>query len=358
MKEVDYLIVGQGLAGTALAQALLHEKQSVVVLGTEARKPSSAVAAGLYNPITGKKMVLTWNAAVLFPLLNDFYLDAEQLLNIKIIHPKKIYRPFTDIQSQNDFWAKSTHDIFDFAEPEQDSMHYEPYIWNLYGGLSTKQSGYVDVKGYISGMHALLLQSGSYQEELFDYACLSLHTDHIQYKNIQAKKIIFAEGYYNRFNPYFNWLPIGGMKGDVLTLSIEDYPLKEVVNKHFFIIPLPNGTFRIGSSYIREFEDDAPTQSGLEEIVEGAHTILKRPFVVIGQQAGIRPVIPDHRPVIGTHPEHPLVLIMNGLGTKGVSLAPFAAKSLTEFLLSDQEIDQSISVNRFNYLYFRQKNTL
>ena len=146
------------------------------------------------------------------------------------------------------------------------------------------------------------------------------------------------------------------MKGDVLTLEITDYPIQDVVNKHFFIIPLPNGKFRIGSSYIREFTDDKPTEAGLKEIVEGAHTILKKPFVVVDRMAGIRPVVSDHRPIIGVHPEQPLALIFNGLGTKGVSLAPFASDALVKFLISGQEIEESMSVNRFNYLYFISKS--
>ncbi len=356
MKQVDYIIVGQGLAGSCLVQSLWHEKQSVVIIASSERKASSTVAAGLYNPITGKKMLLTWNAAILFPYLDEFYKKAEVELETKILYPKAIVRPFTDIQAQNDFWAKSTPEIAAFAEPEQNTDKYEPYIWFPHGGLITKHSGYVDVQAFLGAVKQRLIQHDQYVEETFDYAALQFSTTGVEYKGIQAKKIIFAEGFHNTFNPIFNWVPVKGMKGDVLTLDIEAYALKEVINKHFFIIPLPNGKFRMGSSYIREFEDDAPTESGLKEITEGAHTILKKPFVVVEQKAGIRPVVPDHRPIIGAHPEQPLALIFNGLGTKGVSIAPYAAKIVTNFLLLNQEIDQSMSVNRFNYLYFKQKN--
>lgn len=356
MKQVDYIIVGQGLAGSCLAQALWHEKQSVVVIAGKDQKASSAVAAGLYNPITGKKMVLTWNAAVLFPSLHAFYRTAEADLQIKILYPKAIVRPFTDIQAQNDFWTKSTPEIAAFAEPELKTEKYEPYVWFPHGGLVTKHSGYVDVQAFLQAVKLKLIGLDGLLEETFDYNALKFTDTNVEYKGIQAKKIIFAEGFHNRNNPFFNWVPVNGMKGDVLTLDIQDYPLDEVINKHFFIIPLPNGKFRMGSSYIREFEDDAPTETGLKEITQGAHTILKKPFVVVEQKAGIRPVVPDHRPIIGAHPELPLAIIFNGLGTKGVSIAPFASKIITNFLILNQQIDESVSVNRFNYLYFKQKN--
>jgi len=352
MKQVDYIIVGQGLAGSCLIQTLLHEKQTVEVIASATKKPSSEVAAGLYNPVTGKKMLLTWNAEILFPLLDEFYKKIEKEFQTKIIYPKKIFRPFSDIQAQNDFWIKSSKEIDPFAEPETDNTHYEPYIKNPFGGLSTKQSGYVDVKVFLDVVKQHLLASDSYMEDTFDYEALTFTNDEkVRYKNIEAKRIIFAEGYHNKNNPFFNWVPVKGMKGDVLTLKIEDYPIEDVVNKHFFIIPLPNGTHRIGSSYINNFEDDLPTEAGLNQIIAGAHTILKKPFVLLEQKAGIRPTIEDHRPIIGQHPEQPLVLIFNGLGTKGVSIAPYAAIELTKFLVLGQEIDESISVNRFYYLY-------
>jgi glycine/D-amino acid oxidase-like deaminating enzyme len=356
MKNVDYIIVGQGLAGSCLVQTLLREKQSVVVIAAPSKKPSSEVAAGLYNPVTGKKMLLTWEAEVLFPLLETFYKSIEDELSIKILYPKKIFRPFSDIVAQNDFWSTSSDHIASFAEPEKNCEQYLPYIHCPFGGLSTKISGYVDVKVLLNAVKQQLIDLDAYVEAIFDYTALTITDTAITYKNIQAKKIIFAEGYHNLHNPFFNWVPVKGMKGDVLTLKIEDYFVNDVVNKHFFIIPLPDGTYRMGSSYIRDFEDDEPTQAGLDEITAGAHTILKKPFVVIDQKTGIRPTIQGHRPIIGPHPEYPSVVIFNGLGTKGVSIAPFASIELMKSLVLGQEIDSTISVSRFNYLYFSQKN--
>jgi glycine/D-amino acid oxidase-like deaminating enzyme len=351
MKHVDFIIVGQGLAGSCLALSLLDEKQSIEVFSSVDKKASSAVAAGLYNPITGKKMLLTWNAEILFPFLENFYKRAEAAFNTQIIYPKKIFRPFPDVQAQTDFWTNHSTRTEPFAAPEMDSPAYEPYINNPFGGIATKQSGYVDVSKFLARTKEKLQELNSFQEGIFDYESLTFNNGNVQYKDVEARKIIFAEGYHNKLNPFFNWVPIKGMKGDVLTIKISDYPIEDVINKHFFIIPLPNGNHRIGSSYIREFSDDLPTMDGLNEITAGAHTILKRPFVLIDHQAGVRPTIAGHRPIIGMHPKQPLVLIFNGLGTKGVSIAPFAAWELTKFLVFQQEIQESISVNRFYYLY-------
>jgi glycine/D-amino acid oxidase-like deaminating enzyme len=356
--DVEYIIVGQGIAGSTLAQYMINQGCSVMVFGSPDHKRTSEVAAGLFNPITGKKMVLTWNAEILFPLLHEFYKNSEKIFNLNFFHSKPIYRPFSDVQSQNDFWGKSDKSIDSFAIADADHTYYEPYIYNEYGGIITRHSGYLDVNMYLNAVKTLLSNQNRYLEEVFDYEQLIIEKEGIRYKGLTAGKVIFAEGYHNKFNPYFNWLPVQGMKGDVLTVEIEHYPLKEVVNKHYFVIPLQNRKFKIGSSYIRNFEDDQPTEMGLKEITEGASKILKKPFRVLEQQAGIRPVVSDHRPIVGTHPEYPSLLVLNGLGTKGVSLAPFASKVLTDFLKRGQEIEQSISANRFYYLYFKQKRIL
>src|ERR1700740_2256716 len=101
MMQVEYIIVGQGLAGTTLAQYLHKNNRSFIVLGSPAHKRASEVAAGFFYSVTGKKMLLTWNAERIFPLLHEFYKEAEEWLGKKLLFTKTIYRPFSSIQDQN-----------------------------------------------------------------------------------------------------------------------------------------------------------------------------------------------------------------------------------------------------------------
>ena len=103
--KVDFLIVGQGIAGTVLSYTLLKQGCSVLVLDREEENSSSKVAAGICNPITGKKQLKTWNADKLFPFLYNFYRDLEKELKVQFFFPKKVYRTFKDITSQN-LWAE------------------------------------------------------------------------------------------------------------------------------------------------------------------------------------------------------------------------------------------------------------
>ena len=75
--------------------------------------------------------------------------------------------------------------------------------------------------------------------------------------------------------------------------------------------------------------------------------MLKVPFEITNQQAGIRPTVNDRRPLIGLHPEHPQLAVFNGMGTKGVMLAPFFADQFANFLESATPIDKEVDIARF-----------
>ena len=87
--KVDYLIVGQGLAGTTLAFHLLKSNKKIFILDDCDSTSSSRVAAGLFNPITGKRNVKTWKADILFPYMKNFYRELEDFLGIKFLSARK-----------------------------------------------------------------------------------------------------------------------------------------------------------------------------------------------------------------------------------------------------------------------------
>nr|MBX2815191.1 FAD-dependent oxidoreductase [Saprospiraceae bacterium] len=47
---------------------------------------------------------------------------------------------------------------------------------------------------------------------------------------------------------------------------------------------------------------------------------------------GVRPTTPDRRPFLGQSSDQPGLFILNGLGTKGLSLAPYLSKVLIQWM--------------------------
>jgi glycine/D-amino acid oxidase-like deaminating enzyme len=353
--QTDYLIVGQGIAGTVLGQTLIKKGCKIAVVNNEAPNSASMVAAGLYNPVTGKRMTRTWKAAELFPFMEIFYKTFEQDHSCKILFPKPIYKPFSSIEEQNT-WLSSNENNEVFINTKIPADKYEKYLDTYYGGFETKHSGHIDVPVMLAVFKKRLQEQGSFIEENFDHAKLVVSDKGVQYGNILAKKIIFCEGTSVTQNRFFHWLPFVPSKGEILTVAIDNFTDEAVFNKQVFIIPLGNNTFRVGSTYKWEFDSDQPTPEGKTDLVQRLTEMIKKTFKITSHKAGIRPSVKDRKPIIGFHPEHSSVSIFNGLGTKGISLAPFFADAFANLLLNNKQLDKDVNIERFYSLYSHSEN--
>ncbi len=349
----DYCIVGQGLAGSILAQMLIEADKKVLVIQDDSVPSSSRVAAGIYNPVTGKNLVKTWLADELFSFLEKYYLSIEQKFNIKILNQTNIYRPFVNIEQQNHFLSQTAnYSLENIITDNIDNNSYEKFIKNDLGGLKTLSAGWVNINIFLDAIRKFLIQKESYLSEKFDFSELKIEENGIQYKNLNIKKIIFCEGYHAAQNLLFSWVPFNPVKGEILNGKITEYDISEIVNQWIWILNQGDGNVRIGATYFWKNIDWQTTDEGKEFIIERLSKLLKVPFEITSQQAGIRPATIDRRPFAGNHPAHKNVYILNGMGTKGVSLTPYFADMLIRHLENDEKISPEVNIERFYALYF------
>jgi glycine/D-amino acid oxidase-like deaminating enzyme len=347
--EFDYIIVGQGLAGSAVAIQLLKRKKKILVIDEPEKNNSSRIAAGLFNPVTGKKMVKTWLADELFPYLHKYYREVEALTGFSFFHPLPLYRPFLSIEEQNEWMGRST------------DPYYAPYIDQVltkksvnqvhdpFGGLLLRRCGYLDTHQYILAVRIRIQQEASLLEEAFKEDQLVIRHDHIQYKNYNAAKIIFCQGAHA--SRLFGWLPIRPLKGETIRIRA-DFNEKMVVNRGIYVVPTEQpGTRRIGATY--NFQDKEPgiTPEGRRELEDKMKELVSFPYEVISQEWGVRPTTPDRRPILGGHPEAQQAVIFNGLGTKGVSLAPYFSEVLVRWLENSGTINKEVDIERYKSVY-------
>jgi len=348
--EVDYILVGQGLGGSILAYQLIEKGRRVVMIDTPEKNISSSVAAGLFNPITGRRSVKTWKAEIIFPYLDLFYKKVEKTLKIQFYNPKPMFRPFLNIEEENEINAKNNnHELGAYVnrivQPGHDSR-----VINELGGVLLNHAGFLDIMKFISSVRSYINKKGVYYNENFDHDKLDTSNRKIIYRSIISKKIIFCEGSNVQRNPYFNWLPMRPVKGELMYINIEK-PLDFIYNRKVFIIPFKDKLHKVGATYDWNNLDCETSLETKKYFEDKLKAILNVNFIIKRQLAGIRPATKDRRPFIGVHPENSQIGIFNGLGSKGVSLGPYYASQFIELLENDSEIDPEVNIKRYISLF-------
>lgn len=348
--KIDYLIVGQGLAGTWLAhvlQTIYHKK--IMVVDQYRSSSASNVASGIINPITGRRLVKSWKMEELLPFAHKQYAFLEKKLKADSFYfPRPIIWLLSSIKELNEFSGRSME------------IGYAPFIEQVRKGVLDPclhpTKGYAEIKGglqinvptLITAFRQYLQQENLLIEASFNYTDLELIQNGIYWKNITAKTIIFCEGYHALHNPYFNWLPLTPAKGELLIIKAPQLPIKDkVIKGKVFILPLGNDHFWVGSNYDREDLSPVPTNKQQTNLMNRLDKVLNVPYEIVQHKAGIRPTTLRRRPFLGLHPQHPQLGIFNGLGTKGVSLAPFFAHQFGNFLENGGVLDSEVMIKQY-----------
>lgn len=345
MKKVDVIIVGQGIAGTVLAFSCLQNGLSVHIIDSGKTDNASRAAAGLYNPVTGRKMVKTWLADELFSYLIDFYSDHEKFLDSQFLFPTPIYRPFINVEEQNDWLGNSSNPQYQpFIQSVETKSKNIHEILDPFGGLVLDKCGYLDLPVFLDSARTYFSSKGIYQMELFDINKMKTEEDYLAYGDIVGERVIFCEGTDVERNPFWSHLKFRPVKGEVMDIETEKIP-NLIVNRGVFMIP-KEGYIRVGSTYDNKDLSKEVTVKGINSLKEKLEKIFKGEYRIIRSWAGIRPATYDRRPFIGFHPENKKVGIFNGFGAKGVSLAPFFAKLFVENIMSGKALPAEVSVDR------------
>jgi len=348
--EFDYIIVGDGLAGVTLALQLHNRGKKLVLFSGTDDNVSSIVAAGLYNPITGRKMVKTWHADLLFPYLKSFYQKTEEITGDHFLNKKTIYRPFISAEEQNEWMAKSADKGFESYIEKVHMSSTSDSVYDPFGGLALDSAGYLDIPSYLRSTIEFLNKEQLVFSKNFEYANLELENESVEYEGLKANKVLFCEGIGMRKNPYLNWLPLRPVKGEILFIK-GDFDFDYILNRGVFVLSLGNDIYKVGSTYDHHDLSLDPTAKAKQQMLDKLKDILQADFEVVDQIAGIRPATKDRRPFLGIHPKFETIGVFNGLGTKGVSLAPFWSEHFVEHLEQGKKLDSDVNISRHFSLY-------
>ncbi|MBK7008230.1 MAG: FAD-binding oxidoreductase [Saprospiraceae bacterium] len=344
----DYILVGQGLAGTLLYWYLRKAGKKVLVVDA-GKSSASMAAAGIINPMTGRNYIKTWMADTVMPFAKNCYHEMEVAYGQKFYHDLPIYRALHSVKEENDWMVRlADPDYGEYAGSIQDGIALKPYLKNPVNYGVVKGAARVDLPLLIASVRKQATEENSFvnaaltTEELFEREGLW------QWRDYTARSIVFCEGYHAVYNTAFNYLPFAPAKGNILLVK-SDESLPFNLRDEYFVTPLGEGRYWIGSGYRWGEWDTEVNVEDIEKMLQFAHDRLAISFKEVGRLAGIRPAMRTRRPVMGEHPHQKSWYIFNGLGTKGTSLGPYFAKQMADYLTVMAPITDEVSISRYKF---------
>ena len=348
---VDYIVVGLGLAGISFCEVLEENGKTFKVI-TDGSQQASQVAGGLYNPVILKPFTMAWKAKMQLQGAKPFYQKLEQKLGVTLDYELPVLRKFASIEEQNLWFEASDRPDLDYFLSTKIIPNNNPSINAPHGFGEVKHTGRIDTRALVRSYKSYLKNSGAFVEETFDFDALSISSDTVSYKDITAKNIVFATGFGLKQNPYFGYLPLNGTKGELLIIHALDYKENNVIKSSVFTIPMENDRYLVGATYKWQDKTNQPTEESKNELLKKLRTFLQCDFEIVDHVAGIRPTVVDRRPLVGRHPEHQNLYVLNGFGSRGVMIGPYASKQLFDFIEKQTELDPEMDIQRFTKKYY------
>jgi glycine/D-amino acid oxidase-like deaminating enzyme len=377
--QTDILIIGQGICGTFLSWYLEKAGISYVVIDEARPFTASKAAAGIINPVTGRRIVKTWMIDELMPFVRGAYREMETELGIVCMVQKDLVDFFPTPQMRLAFLKRYEEDPQYLQLPDNEHDRDECFRYDFGYGV-IRPCWLVDLPGLLAARRKKLLDCGVLLEERFEQEALivkgsgglaqradeeakksaekgnteerSATARDIQYKDIRAGKVIFCDGIESFGNPYFSLLPFAPNKGEALVVEIPDLESMiagdAIFKKGSTLAPWKEGLYWVGSSYEWSFSHGEPTEVFRERTEAMLKEWLKLPFKTVEHIASVRPATLERRPFVGFHPRYPAIGILNGMGTKGCSLAPYFASQLVDHITKGMPIQADADVRRFS----------
>ncbi|RYY21578.1 MAG: FAD-binding oxidoreductase [Cytophagaceae bacterium] len=350
----DYLLVGHGIAGATLARELRGRGHHVLVYDEPRPDAASRVAAGLMNPVAGKRFALTWRALETLPYAVAYYRALGQELGTDFLAETRILKVFGSLQEQQQMLARAATDPWaGFVASIDPAPIDQPGLLAPHGGAWLQGGGYVRVAELLAALARQGLAEGWLREETFSWEHVVSDATGVAYApgRVRAGQVVCCQGAAALSCPFFNWLPLTPNQGEVLAVAVPGLDAAQVLNRGAYVVPDGAGQFRVGATY--RWPPFAPEGSseGTAELTERLAGLTSLPYQVQGLRRGVRPAVRDRRPLLGRHPALPWLSVCGGFGSKGVSLAPRLAQQLADYLAGQGQLWPEADVARYYKLH-------
>lgn len=343
MKNVDYIIVGDGYAGLFFAHQLIRNNKTFVMF-SEKKKSASQVSAGIINPVVLKKFTTFWKAQEQIDFLKNTLKEIENYTGQNCLIDAPIHRIFHD-ENEQSLWLKKSgnDDLLHFLDKNFDRLNV---VKNDFLTGKVNQSARLNVNGFFTGLFDFLDNSGKLIREKFIYS--DIDVERATYQDFTFKNILFCEGMGVVQNPFFSDIPVNPNKGHHIKVELSEKITENItIKKKHFLFPVNDRLYFYGGTYDREQLHHEIDESAVEQLKKGLMEFYPHPFEIKDINFGFRPTVKDRRPIIGRHPEHHNLYVFNGLGARGILNGCYFSKSLYDFIENNIPLHEEVDLKRF-----------
>ncbi|MCU0423302.1 MAG: FAD-binding oxidoreductase [Bacteroidia bacterium] len=340
--KVDYIIVGQGLAGSLLAYRLWKAGKSIMVFDPAEEVTSTKIAAGMITPISGKRMTVTPMQAILYEDVFQLYPQIEADINETLLHHLPVQMSFGSIKEQNDFYSQKEK-IEEFV---QENQPLNKGLQAPYGHININKSGWLNTTNLINGIRTLLIENHAYIKHQVNWNEVKFADSYCQYLSYQANAIICCSGYQAQANPLFPKDVLIPNKGDVFIIQSNVITPEHIIKRGAYAVPISPSKqlFKVGSTYKWNTTNATPDELGYNDLKQKTDFFVNGEYEIKQHLAAIRPTTKNRLPILGRHHQHQNLFFFNGLGTKGVLLAPYYSRLMAELILNNKPLPGSFNL--------------
>ena len=347
---IDTLIIGQGLAGSALAWRLHDLGERVCVIDDGHHSASSTVAAGLINPLAGMRFTLRPEVPDWLAAAERWYQELATAFGRTFYHPLPMLRLFRSVE-QRRFYGRLLDD------PRAQGLIGQSFaadgcpesVAAPFGGFHQQRTGYVDLPLLLGALRDWLRAMEALHEFALPPEAIRLTPDGVVASDIHARRLVFCDGARLAENPWFRDLPLRPGKGQILNLDGDTWRPRHIVNGAHWLVPLADGELRFGATHEHDALDRRTTPAGRQALLDGFAALRPhRPAPrVLAHQAGVRPGTADRQAFLGAHPQHAQLWVFNGFGARGALAIPWYAQCLADHLLLGRALPAEADIRRF-----------
>jgi glycine/D-amino acid oxidase-like deaminating enzyme len=322
------LIVGQGLAGTALGLELETRGIDFLVASDPAAASASRVAAGLVNPVTGQRWTKSAHVDALLPVARAAYARWEETLGVRLWHPLALTRWWRDGEERDKVAAKIERgELAPYATAADLSAR----------GVEIAAAAWVDLPALLDAAARRWRTAERLREARVELSELEESAGGVTWRGEKFSAAVLCVGAGALVRESLARVAAVTLaKGELLTVRGARLAPHTALSRGTWLLVGPGGVARVGATYERGRDDLVLTETARRRLLADAREFTGDELEVTAHTAGVRLATADRLPLAGWYPERLRLGVLGALGSKGALWAPALAAAWCAVLAGDR----------------------